>query len=134
MNREHRTRVRLIAAFAVLGAACAHKPHPEVTPSEVLSTPDSVFITVINDNYYDARIHAIYDGGARHALGTIGGNERQGGLAIPWQPRPLAFEVILLVDGRVYRSEEMNVPAGDLVLLRLPPNIESSMFFRRVSR
>jgi hypothetical protein len=120
------------AAVALVAAACAHHPEARAAATEAPSPPDRVFIDVINDNYYDARIHALYDGGARHALGTVAGNERQS-LTIPWLPRPLVFEVVLIVDGGVYRSERMNVAPGELVQLRLPPNIASSGFYRRVS-
>jgi hypothetical protein len=124
----------LTVATALLGAGCARKPDGRVAPKEAAAGADSVFIDVINDNYYDARVYAIYDGGARHPLGTIDGNQRVDRLAIPWRPRTIVFEVTLLVEGGTYRSDGMNVAAGDLVEIRLPPNIGSSVFFRRVSR
>jgi hypothetical protein len=124
--------LRGAATAVALVAACAH--HGEGRSQTVgLGSTEQVFVDVINDNYYDARIYAIYGGGARRALGTVPGNERRLALAIPWQPRALLFEVVLVVDGSVYRSEGMNVAPGDVVQLRLPPNIATSGFFTRVS-
>jgi hypothetical protein len=114
-----------------LAVGCAH--HREGSQTAGPGSSERVFIDVINDNYYDARIYAIYGGTARRALGTVPGNERRVALAIPWQPRALTFEVVLVVDGSVYRSESMNVAPGDVVQLRLPPNIATSGFFKRVS-
>ncbi|HEY3220200.1 MAG TPA: hypothetical protein VGJ80_05680 [Gemmatimonadales bacterium] len=95
---------------------------------------DSVFVEVVNDNYYDARVHLIYDGGTRHSLGTIGGNARQSIRAVPWFPRPLFVEVTLVLGGGVYRSQPIDVPQGEVLRIRVPADLETSGFFRRVRR
>lgn len=127
------TRFVAVAAL-ILGAACASAQQLQDEPVVALAPPDSVFIEVINDNYYDARIHVIYDGGARYSLGTIAGNQRQAEMAIPWQPRSLVAEVTLIIQGGVYLSDVLDVAPGDLVQIRLPPDMASSAFFRRVPR
>lgn len=96
--------------------------------------PDSIFVEVINDNYYDARVHIIYESGARYSVGTIGGNTRQAAVALPWQPRALVIEIALIVGSGVYRSDALDVAAGDVVEVWVPPNLDVSVFFRRVSR
>jgi hypothetical protein len=126
--------VRHVAWLALLGAACARPQAARVQPSAGDVTPDSVFVEVVNDNYYDARIHLIYDGGMRHSLGTIGGNWRQAGVAIPWQPRALFVDVTLIIGGGVYRSDRIHVSPGDVLEIRVPADLESSGFFRRVGR
>ena len=93
--------------------------------------PDSVFVRIINDTYFDARVRAVYEGGLRYPMGTIGGNRTKGEISIPWQPRSLAFEIQLVIGPGTFYSQEVTVVAGDLVELRLPPNIESSGLFRR---
>lgn len=128
-------RRRLISATAfVLGAACASVQDVRVQPTGATSPPDSVFVEVANDNYYDARVHVIFGGGARYSLGTIGGNRRQAELAIPWLPRSLQAEVTLITQGGVYLSDAVDVARGDLVQIRVPPDIQSSAFFRRIPR
>jgi len=126
--------VRPLLCLAVLGVACAQPPAVRVQPNAGAVMPESVFVEVVNDNYYDARVHTIYDGGGRHSLGTIAGNRRQIARAIPWQPRSLTVEVTLIIGGGVYRSDAIDVAAGDLVQVRVPANLETSGFFRRVRR
>ncbi len=124
----------LITAGVVLcGAACHRRPAVHVQPSKQ-PVGDSVFVEVVNDNYYDVRVHAIYQGGARHSIGTFGGNTRHAALAIPWQPRALVIELALIVGSGVYRSDGVDVAAGDVVAVRIPPNLDVSAFFRRVGK
>jgi hypothetical protein len=124
---------RASVALALVGAACGPRSAVRVEPAAALTAPDSVFVEIINDNYYDVRVHMIYEGGSRHSLGTIAGNRRQGAISILWQPRPLVAEVTVIIGGGVYLSDKVDVAAGDVVQIRVPPNIESSTFFRRVS-
>jgi len=126
--------LRLLLWLAVLGVACARPQAVRVQPSSGGVTPESVFVEVVNDNYYDVRVHTIYAGGARHSLGTIAGNQRQLAVAIPWQPRSLTVEVTLIIGGGVYRSDPIDVAAGDVVQVRVPVSLEASGFFRRVRR
>lgn len=121
-------------AFALLGTACARGQDVQVDDAALPALPDSVFVEVTNDHFYDARIHAIYDGGQRHALGTIHGNGGHTEVALGWQPRPLSFWISFIIGGQAYVSHPVDVGRGDVVEVRLPPNIESSGFFRRVSR
>lgn len=124
----------LITAGVVLGgAACQRRSAVQVQPSKE-PVSDSVFVEVVNDNYYDARVHVIYQGGARHSIGTIVGNTRHDPVAIPWQPRALVIEIALIVGSGVYRSDGLDVAAGDVVAVRIPPNLDVSAFFRRVGK
>lgn len=126
------TRTALV--LAGLGAACAGRSAVRVEPADAPAVPDSVFVEVVNDNYYDVRVHVVYDGGARFSLGTISGNKRQDAVAIAWYPRLLMVEVAVIIGGGVYLSDRVNAAAGDVVQVRIPPNIDASGFFRRVSR
>jgi hypothetical protein len=135
--RTRAARAALAAAaagLAWLGVACARARDAHVQPGTLGAARDSVFVEVVNDNYYDARVHMIYAGGARHSLGTIAGNGRQPALAIPWQPRTLVVEVTLVIGGGVYRSDAIDVAPGDVVQVRVPANLDASGFFRRVRR
>jgi hypothetical protein len=120
-------------ALALLGSACAAGSQ-EIDESAVLALPDSIYVEVVNDNFYDARVHAIYQGGARYTLGTIHGNGGHSETALAWQPRMLTFEVSFIIGGGAYVSHPVDVARGDVVEVRLPQNIEASGFFRRVSR
>src|SRR5947208_3483372 len=83
---------------------------------------------------YDARVHVIYEGGTRHSLGTIASNARGPTTPVPWLPRPLFIEVTLVVGGGVYRSQAIDVVQGEVLQIRVPADLETSGFFRRVRR
>jgi hypothetical protein len=121
-------------ALVVLGAACGLGRGARRASAETPAQPDSLFVEVINDNYYDARLHLIYEGGGRLSLGTVPGNERQPVHAVPWYPRRLTVEVRLVIGGGVYRSQPIDAAKGDILQIRVPANLETSGFFRRVSR
>jgi hypothetical protein len=125
----------LLAALLILGACARSRAAPatDAAPS-TREGRDSVFVEVVNDNYYDVRMHVIYPGGARHLVGTIAGNSRQVAVAIPWEPRALVIEVALIVGAGVYQSTPLDVTAGEVVEVRIPPNLDVSVFFRRVRK
>jgi hypothetical protein len=102
--------------------------------SWVEEEPDSITVAITNDNFYDARIHAQYDGGHRYSLGTVAGNGQQAEVSIRWEPRPIIFEIMFIVSGAVYLSHPVQALPGDIIEVRLPPNIDASGFFRRVRR
>ena len=121
--------------LAVLGVACARAPKDvRLEPAAPEAAPAGIAVEVVNDNYYDARIHVIYEGGMRRSLGTISGNGHRAKVEIPWQPRALVVEVTLIIGGGVYRSDRIHVSPGDVLDVRVPANLESSGFFRRVRR
>jgi hypothetical protein len=118
-------------AFVLFGAACAILPGGR--KGQTAGT-QSIMVDVLNENYYDARIHAVYDGGHRRSLGTIAGNGGRARIALPWEPRALVFEVFLVTAGATYVSHPVDVVADESVELRVPLKIAASGFFRRVSR
>ncbi len=120
------------AAVVVLVVACARGRGVDIPRVATPDTSDSVFVEVINDNYYDARLYARYAGGARYPLGTVGGNLRQARVAIPWTPRPLVVELFLVIGGGHYVSDVLSPQPGEVVQVRLPPNLDASGVFRRV--
>ena len=122
--------------FLLLMLACARsRAAPGLNGPEPASEDvDSVFVEVLNDNYYDARVHVIYEGGTRHSLGTIASNARGPTTPVPWLPRPLFIEVTLVVGGGVYRSQAIDVVQGEVLQIRVPADLETSGFFRRVRR
>lgn len=126
---------RLMAVAHVLaGAACASGHGVSVERSPFPEPPDSVLVEVVNDNFYDARIHAVYDGGQRVSLGTIAGNGNRAEATIHWEPRPIVFEILFIIGGSAYVSYPVEAERGDIIEVRLPRNIDMSGFFRRVSR
>jgi hypothetical protein len=95
---------------------------------------DSVVVQAKNENYYAARIHAVWNGGQRRALGTVAGNGGQARMVLAWEPRALAFEVLLVTEGSTYVSLPVDPSPGESIELRVPSNINESGFFRRVRR
>lgn len=118
----------LIPLVIVLGGCAGLRSE---APEPGLS-PDSVYIQAVNDHFYDARIHAVYAGGQRRSLGTVHGNGGEAQLTIPWEPRALTFQIMFVVSGQTYLSLAMDVNRNERLELRIPPNIESSGFFRRI--
>ncbi|MFW6331528.1 MAG: hypothetical protein ACOC3J_07370 [Gemmatimonadota bacterium] len=98
-----------------------------------LAESDSVHVLVVNEHYYDARVHAVYAGGHRHALGTIAGNGGTTEATLNWEPHPLVFQIGFIISGHNYVTEPVDLVRGEHIELRLPPNIEMSGHFRRVS-
>lgn len=95
---------------------------------------ERVVVDAVNENYYEARVHAVYEGGQRRSLGTVAGNGGRTRMSLPWEPRPLLFEVLLVTEGSTYVSQSVNVSPGDSLNLVIPSNISESGFFRRVRR
>ncbi|MCI0433261.1 MAG: hypothetical protein L0271_06390 [Gemmatimonadetes bacterium] len=125
---------RIIAAvtLGLLAAACSARGNNE--GATMTARSDSVFVEAFNDHFYEARIHAVYAGGHRHTLGTIAGNGGHSQTALLWEPRALVFEVSFIIDGSDYVSHPVDVSPGEIIEVRLPPNIHQSGFFRRVPR
>jgi len=126
--------VKSLIWLAVLGVACTRAKDVRLQPGTPEPAPAGIVVEAINDNYYDARMYVIYEGGIRRSLGTVAGNGGQAQVAIPWQPRALVVEVTLIIGGGVYRSNRIHVSPGEVLEVRVPANIESSGFFRRVGR
>lgn len=123
-------RIFVLLPTALLATACiwgrGQDPYSEVAGD------GPVTIEVVNENYYDARVHAVYQGGRRLPLGTIAGNGGRSETEISWEPRALTFTINFIVAGSAYVSEPVDAVGGEHLQLRLPPNIESSGFFRRI--
>lgn len=118
-------------ALALAGTACATQAGGiNVVRPEVPAARDSIAITVINDHWYDARVYAVYGGAMRYPLGVIGNKREVGPIVIPWQIQELSMEVDLIIAPGRYVTDEILVQPGDIVELRIPPNISSSGFFR----
>jgi hypothetical protein len=125
------TRQRFVGlALVLLAPGCASRPHA----NEAAAQPERIYIEAFNDNFYDARVHAVYSGGSRRSLGTIAGNGGRAQLTLGWEARPLVFEVSFIIDGAAYVSYPVDVTPGQYVVVRLPPNMQGSGLFRRVSR
>ncbi|MGH7449201.1 MAG: hypothetical protein ACRELT_16630 [Longimicrobiales bacterium] len=118
--------------LALTATACAARQNSDGVESP--ASADSIFIDALNENFYDARVHAVYTGGQRRSLGTIAGNGGRTQTALPWEPHALVFEVSFILSGAAYESHPLEVARGQQVEVRLPPNIDGSGFFRRVLR
>ncbi len=120
--------------IAVTVAACAGTGDKEiqVEPARSPTTQDSIYVQVINDKFYDARVFVLYDGGERHSLGLVVGHTESQLIPILWQPRRLEFEISFIGETGVYLSDDLSLGPGEVVRLTIPPNIATSAFFRRV--
>lgn len=123
-----------LAFIAVTVAACAgtSENEIEVQPAASPVTQDSIYVRVINDHFYDARVYVLYDGGERHSLGLHIGHTESQLIPVLWQPRRLEFEISFIAQAGLYLSDDLSLQPGEVVQLTIPPNIASSAFFRRV--
>jgi len=119
-------------AIGVSCFACFRFPGSSKGAKGAEASADSIRVSVLNENYYAARIHAVFAGGQRRSLGTIDGNGGRTSIALGWEPRSLAFEVLLITDGSIYLSHPVDLAPGDSIEVRVPLNIVGSGFFRRV--
>jgi hypothetical protein len=127
-----RSTKTIAAALVIVVMTCSrsspitigHTPNPLVR--------DSIIITVINDHFYEARVYAVYNQGLYYPLGVMGMKRESGPFTIPWHIEELAFEIDMITISGRYRSDEIPVEPGDLVELRIPPNIASSGFFTAI--
>ncbi|MGH7637097.1 MAG: hypothetical protein ACREOK_05550 [Gemmatimonadaceae bacterium] len=130
MTRQIMTTVAVLCVVV----ACARLPGVSKGDRAVRAQADSIVVDVLNENYYDARIHAVYDGGQRRSLGTIAGNGGHAQVALSWEPRSLVFEVLFVTVGETYVTLPVDVVPEQSIDLRVPSNIGESGFFRRLRR
>lgn len=134
---RHRNHRRLLVAIGLfltaIALACGGGREVEVRHGAVPQVNDSIYVRVINNHFSDARVYVVYEGGARYSLGLIVGNTSAPLEPILWQPRAFVFEVSFIAEEGQYYSDDLVLEAGDVVELQIPPNIETSAFFRRGS-
>ncbi len=114
-----------------LASACGGGREIEIRRGATPQVNDSIYVEVVNDHYSDARVYAVYESGARYPLGLIVGKTKAPLMPILWQPRRFVFEISFIGAEGLFHSEDLILEAGDVIQLRIPPNIASSAFFRR---
>lgn len=115
----------------LIAVACGGARDVEVHSAAAPEVADSVYVRVTNDHFADARLYAIYEGGARYALGLVSGKSKGPMQAVLWQPRPLVLEISFIAEPGLYYTEDLMLERGDVVQITIPPNIATSAFFRR---
>ncbi len=90
---------------------------------------DSITITVVNDNFYDANIFAQYEGQIRDRLGIVTGNTSQT-FRLRYYPGLLIMQMQLIGVGTAL-SNELVVGPGDVLELRLQPDLHRRVIRRR---
>jgi len=123
--------VVLLACPVIALAACGGGREVRVQRAAAPAVPDSIYVEIVNNYFYDARMYALYGGGARYPLGIVVGKGEVVRAAIPWQPRRLTFDIYFIGESTEYYSDDLDLEPGDVVQLTIPPNIASSAFFRR---
>ncbi len=122
----------VLVGCVLFALACGHGGNAFTTNGSDPQLGDSVAVRVVNDNYYSARVRAIYEGGGRFIIGTVESHNGGDDFMIPWQPKPLLFEIDLIIGPGLYLSDRVHVVPGDQVELQLPHDLEQSGFFRRL--
>ncbi|MDH3457112.1 MAG: hypothetical protein OER90_09745, partial [Gemmatimonadota bacterium] len=128
MGRHSAAITTTLVITIAAAAACGGAREIEVRHAAVPEVDDSVYVQVSNDQFYDARVYVLYEGGARYSLGLITGHMKSAVTPVLWQPRPMLFEISFIAREGLYYSEEVVVDPGDMVFVSIPPNIGSSAF------
>ena len=118
--RNHRFAAvpRLLLFAATLAAAgCASHGRPVLARSA--GQGNDVQITVENQNFKDADVYAIWNGGNRDRLGMVTGNSTQTFTA-PWKAGDVRIEVDFIAGDDVV-TESMAVFQGDHIQVTIPP-------------
>lgn len=121
----------LAALSLVVVAACGGGKDIEVRHAVSPDAPDSIYVEIVNEHFYDARVYALYEEAARRPLGLVVGNTTAMPVALPWQPRPFVFEISFIAESGLYYTDQIMLDRGDVIQIRIPPNIATSAFFRR---
>jgi hypothetical protein len=130
MSARYAVLAGLVTAGALL--ACTRRPRADVERTDAPQFGDSIYVQIINDNYYDSRVYVVFESGTRYPLGTVSGNGRQPAIAIPWLPRALRIELLIIIGGGRYTSDPLDTRPGEFVEVRIPPNVDASGFFHRI--
>lgn len=112
------TSIAGAVSLLVLSASCMRG-----TPAVGGASPawdDSVTVTIINDNFYDANIYALYVGATRDRLGMVTGHSTET-FRVRYQPKQLVMWMHLIGVG-VTVSNEIGVDPGDELELRIMPD------------
>lgn len=123
--------ITLLVGASLVAVACGGGRDVTVQHAATPNVGDSIYVEVVNEHFSDARVHAIYDGGHRYTLGLVIGHSKAPLNGIPWQPHPLVLEVSFIAAGGPYYTHDLLLEPGDVITVRIPPNIETSAFFRR---
>ena len=123
-----------VKKYFLSDANATDMPHHSGRLSFYATFFDLIDVEVINQNYYDANIYAIYGEAERRWVGNVPGVGTRSSFVLPWYPRTLAFEIDFVVGPGVFISDRVDVARGDAVQLTVPPNILASGFFRRLRR
>jgi hypothetical protein len=109
-----------VAALCVSVVACSRNPKPKTSGGP----PPKTTVTVDNQSFLDMTVYAI-SGGQRIRLGQATGSSKSKftipAYLIGYGIQPLRFIADPIGGNRLPVSEEINVTAGDEVILTIPP-------------
>lgn len=113
MNRALTISIAAVAIGWACGGGSATDDVLDVSPSET----QRVTVEVINQNFNDGNIYAVYSGGNRERLGTVGGNSRRT-FTFRYSSGELRFRIDYIGGGSIDTPGE-TVRPGDVLELRL---------------
>jgi len=97
-------------ALAALVAGCASVQEPRPDPFSASPTSDEVWLTVENNDFRDATIHAVWNG-VRRRVGTVTGKTSET-FRMDWRSEDVQLAIDFLGGGG-YLSERVPVTQGD---------------------
>ncbi len=88
-----------------------------------------VTMDVVNQNFYDATLYAVWMNGHRQRIGTVQGNGKSS-FTFPWRGNDLQIEILLLSVGS-YFTQPMMVDRGDELELVIEPGLDKRARIKR---
>ena len=83
--------------------------------------PQELTMHVINENFYDATIYAVDQGGTRQRLGIVSGHSEET-FRFRWHTMEMSVEIRLLAVGST-QTYSLPVNEGDVLELRVQPDL-----------
>ena len=100
--------VALLSASLLLGCSRSSRPAPMFGAAR---GPESVMVTIQNNDFKDANIYATWSGGMRHRVGLAVGKTSQT-FNLEWRSDVVQFEADFIA-GRRFTFEPISVYEGD---------------------
>ena len=114
----------LIFGALIIAAACAQQG-PGVGTVRPVTSRDSIYILVDNQDFLDATVYLNFLGSNRRRLGSVPGQSRRE-YSVRWSASEMFFVVDFVGSRLQLNSRQFAFRQGELVELRIPPNANQS--------
>lgn len=123
-------RPSIAAGLVLLLAGCSFLSGSPDDPQPLRNR--EVTILVINQNFLDASLYALWNNGRRFRIGAVTGNTEKE-FTLRWEATSLQIQIRLLSVEGSYLTDPMSVYEGDYLELVVDPGLDRRIRLRRPS-